>query len=166
MPRQDNRSNMKSVDKLMKKNKYGELEFADLERGKQKLFKPIKKADFLEGNQTRRGVSRRKRVSKVSVSPHQIRKRLNHNFSNTCKDIGSARVKHGNGEGGKGKRVKEGREGGAKERGRKRDGRKGQFRMKRNGIKHRQSKFGIEPKGLKEDEKVKVWGLLHFMWMG
>lgn len=151
---------MKSVDKLMKKNKYGELEFADFERGKQKLFKPIKKADFLEGNNTRRGVSRRKRVSKVSVSPHQIRKRMNFNFSNTCKDIGTGKSKGVNREPTKGKRVKEGKEegkeAGKKERGRNREGRKGQFRMKRNGIKHRQSKFGMEPKQPRDEERVKV----------
>lgn len=154
---------MKSVDKLMKKNKYGELEFADLERGKQKLFKPIHKNDFLEGNQTRRGISRRKRMSKVSVSPNQIRKRMNFNFSKATKDVGTGKKSSP----GHQKKVNSNLKNNAclvesqnfdkeiKNRGRTTQTKREKFRMKRNGLRSRNSKFGIDTKISKEIEKLK-----------
>ena len=81
LPRRPNRQVMSSVDKLMKKNKYGERQFPNFEKNRSPILKHY--GDF-------GGVlGQRKSKVKMSVSPNPLKSglRKKFNFSKTFKDF-------------------------------------------------------------------------------
>lgn len=79
-----NQRNMKSVDKLMKKNKYGELEYPMFEKSKSPMLKHYKDID-----------GARKSGLKMGVSPNNLRMapRKKFNFSQTFKEFDKTKPK-------------------------------------------------------------------------
>ena len=82
LPKRTKKQLMSSVDKLMKKNKYGERQFPRFEKNRSPIMKHYGDINKVLGG------TKKSRV-KMSISPHPLRKgvRKKFNFSKTFKDF-------------------------------------------------------------------------------